>query len=641
MKLTIKGMTCASCERRITEAVASLDGVLSAKADYARNELDITLDESVTSLENVTKAIEKAGYGVEKAGKREGFSVIQLIGIAVILLAAFLLLRWTGVFNRIPEIKSSMGYGLLFIVGVLTSFHCIAMCGGINLSQSLRKVGTEVNVDVYDPDAAPADPTAAGGMIAGSKIPGGKKILPGIMYNAGRVVSYTIIGGIVGAIGSAVSISGKAQGIVILVAGAFMIIMGLNMLGIFPFLRKITPRLPKGLSTLILGKQKNRGPFIIGLLNGFMPCGPLQSMQLYALGTGSFFAGALSMFLFSVGTVPLMLGFGTLGALLSKKFSFKILKISALVVVLLGGGMIVRGFALNGLAVMPSFGKNRVAPGGDGVNIAVLENGEQAVQSDVFSSSYEPIIVQKGFPVRWTITVKAEDLNGCNNPITVPSYGIRQQLVPGENIITFTPAVSGSVLFTCWMGMITSTVLVVDDISGLSDKDLALASAPPVTSGGGTCCATGSADSAPREIIPLNAVNSATILPASVTDDEQTIAIDITEKGYSPAVVVMQRGMSAKWVFYGRTLSEENYRVIIPAYGARIEFQENENIVTLTPEEDFYFYSWRGDFTGFVKVVDNLAEMDVEAIRKDVDAFSRYLANLNDITADSPVSTES
>ena len=116
---------------------------------------------------------------------------------------------------------------------------------------------------------------------------------------------------------------------------------------------------------------------------------------------------------------------------------------------------------------------------------------------------------------------------------------------------------------------------------------------------------------------------------------------DITEKGYSPAVVVMQRGISAKWVFYGKTLSEENYRVIIPAYGARIEFQENENVVTLTPEEDFYFYSWHGDFTGFVKVVDNLAGMDVEAIRKDVDAFSRYLANLNDITADSPVSTES
>jgi len=81
------------------------------------------------------------------------------------------------------------------------------------------------------------------------------------------------------------------------------------MLNIFPVLRKITPRMPKIFGRKI-SNAKNKGPLLVGLLNGFMPCGPLQAMQLYALGTGSFIAGATSMFMFSLGTVPLMFGLG-------------------------------------------------------------------------------------------------------------------------------------------------------------------------------------------------------------------------------------------------------------------------------------------------------------------------------------------
>ena len=77
-----------------------------------------------------------------------------------------------------------------------------------------------------------------------------------------------------------------------------MVIMGINMLGIFPWLRKFTPRMPKAFAKPI-GREKARSksPLIVGLLNGLMPCGPLQAMQVYALSTGSPFAGALSMML--------------------------------------------------------------------------------------------------------------------------------------------------------------------------------------------------------------------------------------------------------------------------------------------------------------------------------------------------------
>ena len=115
-----------------------------------------------------------------------------------------------------------MGYGLIFVVGLLTSLHCIAMCGGIVLSQGIRRQETG---GVADAAAAPValPPT-------GLK----ERLLPSLLYNGGRVVSYTIIGGIVGALGSLFSLSTTLKGVMPVIAGAFMLFLGVRMLGIFP-----------------------------------------------------------------------------------------------------------------------------------------------------------------------------------------------------------------------------------------------------------------------------------------------------------------------------------------------------------------------------------------------------------------------
>ena len=266
------------------------------------------------------------------------------------------------------------------------------------------------------------------------------------------LISYTVIGGIVGAVGSVISFSGTMKGIVQAVAGAFMIIMGLNMLDVFPWLRKIMPRLPR----LITGGQKARkSPFIVGLLNGLMPCGPLQAMQLYALSTGSPVKGALSMLVFSLGTVPLMLGLGALTSLISQKSTQKMMKVCAALVLVLGISMLGNGLALSGVAV--PFAAAREG------NIAALEGDIQTVTTKLAPGSYEPITVQKAVPVRWVIKAEKKDINGCNNEIYIPEYNISKKLEPGDNIIEFTPTESGVFPYTCWMGMIRSNITVVDD----------------------------------------------------------------------------------------------------------------------------------------------------------------------------------
>lgn len=87
----------------------------------------------------------------------------------------------------------------------------------------------------------------------------------------------------------------------------------------------------------------------MGMLNGLMPCGPLQAMQLYALSTGSFAQGALSMFVFSLGTVPLMFGLGALSSFLSARFTGVMLKASGAMVIFLGVVMLNNGLSLYGL----------------------------------------------------------------------------------------------------------------------------------------------------------------------------------------------------------------------------------------------------------------------------------------------------
>lgn len=447
--LKIDGMTCSSCEMRIENALKKLDGVVEVKAVFSSSNVYITYDANVAGLEQIIQTIEKLDYVVmNKSGtgtvseqhskKTTGVkaSTSRLFGMGISVLALFVIIKNTSGLNFIPEIDSSMGYGILFVVGMLTSLHCIVMCGGINLSQCVP----------YKADDSRFS-----------------KLRPSLLYNSGRVISYTIIGGIVGALGSGIGFPGAAKGIVAIIAGVFMVIMGLNMLNLFPWLRRLNPRMPRVFLSKMQNSRGKRGPFYVGLLNGLMPCGPLQAMQIYALGTGSFTAGALSMFIFSMGTVPLMFGFGAVSSMLSAKFTHRMMKVSAVLVIMLGLVMANRGLALSGVS-SPSM------PFGAGSDIqgngtAVIQDGVQVVTTKLSSGRYEPITVQKGIPVKWTIQAQKEDINGCNNEIVIPAFNKSKKLVAGENTIEFTPDETGTFAYSCWMGMIRSKITVVDDIN--------------------------------------------------------------------------------------------------------------------------------------------------------------------------------
>ena len=628
--LQIGGMTCASCEMRIENKLRKLEGVSDVNAIFSSSNVYVTYDANIVTLDRIIEEIEKLDYSFknksggqqsgniqenkksrgifgknkeDKSGNKsrqasEGrMPINQLLGTGIIILALYLIIKNTIGFNFIPQVNQNMGYGILFMVGLITSLHCVAMCGGINLSQcvSCRR------------------DTGDTGKLA--------KVKPSLLYNTGRVISYTILGGIVGALGSVVSFSGTAKGVIAILSGVFMVIMGLNMLNIFPWLRKLNPRMPKIFGNKIHQNGGKYRPFYVGLLNGLMPCGPLQAMQIYALGTGSAFAGALSMLFFSLGTLPLMFGLGALSSFLSGKFTHKMMKVSAVLVMVLGIIMLNRGLNLSGFNIGGAvFASSTAAASG---NVAQVSGNVQTITTKLQANSYMPFIVQKGIPVKWTIKADASSINGCNGTVTIPKYGISQKLVPGDNVIEFTPDAEGSLPYTCWMGMISSSIKVVADVSKVTQNDVDQSQSQGSSSGigAGGCCAD-----APPEFangrIPVDNIQT-----ARQNSDTQEITVTVDNNGYTPAAFVIQKGVPVVVKFETSQLNGCNSSVFFPEFNGGMDLTKQTETPALPAEQDFTFQCGMNMLHGYIKVVDNINDFDTASVKKTIEDYKPAAGN--------------
>ena len=624
----IDGMTCVNCENRIENVLRGTAGIETVKVSYANEKAIITFDANVIEKAAIERIIESIDYHVRKPyqdGARKAqplnpqkhkTSISEVLGIVIILAAVFMLINRFGgfnIFNSFPQAEQGMGYGLLFLIGLLTSIHCVAMCGGINLSQCV-----------------PKQTVSAEGK---SKF---ANLRPSILYNAGRVISYTIIGGIVGALGSVISFSGWAKGIVAIAAGIFMVIMGLNMLNLFPWLRKFNPKMPKIFARKINSEKMggSRSPLYIGLLNGLMPCGPLQAMQLFALSTGSPVKGALSMLFFSLGTVPLMFGIGALSSLLSKRFTQKMMQVSAVLVVILGIFMFQNGISLSGISVPTSLSGLLNSGSVTKVEAAQIENGVQLITTQLTSGRYDPITVSAGVPVKWTIQAAEGTINGCNNKLLIPEYGVEKKLEVGDNVIEFTPTKSGTFPYSCWMGMIRSQITVVDEPVSVNnganaysfnsaDTNANLNTPTPSVvdgngntssgltggAGAGGCCGVGAAGP--------STTTQDQIKTAEIVDGKQQAIITVDGYGYSPQILVIQRGLETNLTFNVIQATGCSGKINIPELNLQLDLSKDGTIPTFTAQNDFTISCWMNMLSMNVIVVDDLSKVDLNQIQAD------------------------
>jgi uncharacterized protein len=483
----IKGMHCNSCASIIEEGLKDLDFVKGANVSFANEKADVYFDEDKISGEDIVKKIEGMGYEVnrssksddsedsrinknnlkdDKKGDSDMFGWVVMIGsllLLVLIVYKFLLSGMlAGIDVSIPAGGEGGSLILLFLVGILTGFHCISMCGGFVVSYTTKNA-----------------------------MNGYKGYTQHFVYGGSKVLSYAVIGGLFGLLGGVIAFSIGIRAWVSILAGLFMIFYALSMFG-FKWFRKFqfNPKFLTKFSSSVSKDAKGvyKAPLITGLLSGlFIACGPLQAMYLYAMGSGSFMSGFFGLAVFGLGTLPVMIGFGSMATVISHKATKRILKISAILVLILGLIMLNRGLTVMGSDYSYDAIKAKIV-GIDGeVGSVIMEGGYQIIDMEVTRSGWSPdaFALKKGVPVKWNIDVK--ELTGCNNEIIVRDYDLDIKLKKGMNVVEFTPDKEGTVQWSCWMGMIPGSFVVTDD--GSASAEEVEASVDKSSSGGcgGSC----------------------------------------------------------------------------------------------------------------------------------------------------------
>ncbi|PIT90626.1 MAG: hypothetical protein COU22_01085 [Candidatus Komeilibacteria bacterium CG10_big_fil_rev_8_21_14_0_10_41_13] len=284
----VSGTHCASCKIFIEDTLNEQIGIDRASVDLKREtvSIDTTLDESQHRLaEILTEKIHHNGYSLsveKKAGEKKDNGVIwQALPIGLAFLALFFLVQKSGVLNL--GIGGQTTPVTSFIIGLIASVSsCLAIVGGLVLSLSAKVSQDNVS-----------------------------DIKTFVLFHIGRLVSFAALGGVLGAFGKAVGINFTLTSILGLLASIVMLLLGLNLVGVFV---KNKIALPSGFFNFFRRiEHKTLTPLILGFATFFLPCGFTQSMQVSALGSGSFMSGLFLMLAFAIGTLPILalLSFGS------------------------------------------------------------------------------------------------------------------------------------------------------------------------------------------------------------------------------------------------------------------------------------------------------------------------------------------
>ncbi|HZJ41047.1 MAG TPA: sulfite exporter TauE/SafE family protein [Candidatus Saccharimonadales bacterium] len=476
VKVPVKGMHCRSCEILIEEKLKEVKNVSSVNVNYKTGEAIVHYQKNIPDDQLIEKMVNEAGYeiGIDEKStllSRDKKEYADL-GIAFLfLMAVYLVIKDIGLlgFNLIPDL-SHPSWPLIVVIGLVAGVSsCMALVGGLSLGLSAKFAENH-------PTATPME-----------------KFRPHIFFILGRILGYAILGGVLGLLGTAVKLSALSNGILTLLVGLVMLVMGLQLINIFPRLSKFKFTLPKGVSKALglSGRHKeysHKNAMIMGGLTFFLPCGFTQAMQLYAISTGNIWFGALIMGLFALGTAPGLLSVGGLTSFAKGSFKERFFKGAGIAVIFFALFNFNNGYTLVSLNVGSlGFGSSQAFAAVDDPNV-VLENGVQIIHMTEENDGYSPntFSIKKGVPVKWIIDAQAP--YSCASSIMIPKLNIQKTLKAGENIIEFTPKSSGKLPFSCSMGMYTGAFNVYDDNTSASALEKQIASTPaPAASNSGTC----------------------------------------------------------------------------------------------------------------------------------------------------------
>lgn len=325
----VHGMHCNSCVILIESKIAELSNVQKVTSSLKKHSVEVEGDFQIMSeaeiAKKLTSLVEEYGYSisVEKGVVRKSLSDFKIaIPVAFGFTFLFILLQKIGIVNLVNE--GQVTYGTSFFVGIIASLStCMAVVGGLLLSMSatFAKNGSTVKSQV--------------------------------MFHIGRIISFFVLGGVIGAIGSAFTLNTGATVALSIVIAIVMVILGINLLDVFSWAKRLQPSMPKFISKKAHAVSKfnhTLTPILVGVATFFLPCGFTQSMQLYTLTTGNFLKGGLTMLSFALGTLPVLalISFGSF-SLKKSNWSGVFFKSAGLIVILFGVFNLINALVIIGL----------------------------------------------------------------------------------------------------------------------------------------------------------------------------------------------------------------------------------------------------------------------------------------------------
>lgn len=442
----VQGIHCASCVVRIERKLKQLEGVQAVQVDAMTGKAEL-LCAGVLSVEQLYQAIQADGYTVlawkEQKGATTGTAqkntardYLEIGLIALLLLGLFLAVSHVSFLPKGLGVSENMSYGLVFVIGLIASVSsCAAATGALLVGMTTAYNERRAAAGSFD------------------------KLKPALLFNLGRILSYTFFGAVIGALGTLFTLSPQLNGGITLVAALVMLLLGVQLLKLFPWARRFQPSMPKFIAHKIYdasGKPSHRSFFPIGAATFFLPCGFTQALQLYVLSRGGMLVGGLTMLIFSLGTFPALLSFSAISNLIAGRIQRYVVKVAGVLVLLIGLLNFQSGLTLAGVS-LPSFLPASSLSSAQSPKEAPIINGKQRAFMKVVGREYTPSVftVVAGVPVEWQ--VDGSQAEGCAEVLTVPELGVEVALpAQGSKTIIFVPHTPGTFSFRCPLAMTTA-----------------------------------------------------------------------------------------------------------------------------------------------------------------------------------------
>jgi sulfite exporter TauE/SafE/copper chaperone CopZ len=440
----VAGMTCRSCEVRIERHVGRLPHVQQVRASAVHGRVEVESSAPV-SLASIEKAINKAGYEVGLTPWLESdLKVWMTAGVGVLLVAALAVLaQVTGLADLASGAGDLSNGGILvaLLLGLAAGVStCMALVGGLVLGL-----------------------TAAFATGRTSEHGAAAQMRPALVFVAGRVAGYAILGAALGAVGASVTMPPQLTAVMMIAVAVVMVLLGTRLTGLSPRIAGWSPTLPMGLGARLgLGEgtvsgYSDRRAALLGAAS-FFACGFTQAIQIFALSDGSPVFAAALLGMFALGTAPGLLALAGLPVVMPSRAKPTLLRLVGVVVLgfaLLNGSA---GLRLSGITIPDLVGIAAAAP----LPGTLGPDGVQSITTYQDAGGYSPgnIVIYAGYPTRWT--VQSSTTATCAASLWIPDLDIRARLNKGANTFELPAFRAGTLNYTCAMGMYGGRITVID-----------------------------------------------------------------------------------------------------------------------------------------------------------------------------------